>query len=317
MKKTGLFLLLACGCFAAKAQIPQPDPDTTAQHFLIVAGIGNLQEVSASQQAVQQAKQAEVRMFGEMMIKEHSESEQQLLTLAKSRGMNLPTAATGGIQADIALKNKGDNFDKLYVHGMVSAHGAAVQNFGAYAINGKDPVVKAWAREMLPKLKTHYDYVRTLEKVINQHLSFIDLSSSAFTEGGMIPSKYSCEGSQASPPLKFKGIPANAKSLAIIVHDPDAPKAGGVTHWVVWNIPVSGTIAENFKGGVQGQNSDQQSGYMGMCPPDGTHHYNFMIYALDSLLALDKRSDKAALEQAMQGHILGQGILTVLYRKNK
>lgn len=317
MKKTALFILFAFGGLAAKAQIPQPDPDTTAQHFLIVASIGNLQEVSASQQAVQKAKRAEASMFGEMMVKDHSESEQQLLALAKSRGISLPAAATGGIQPNIALKNAGDHFDQLYVHGMVSAHGAAVQSFAAYAINGKDPAVKAWAKEMLPKLKAHHDYISTLEKVINQHLGFIDVSSSAFMEGGMIPVKYSCEGSQASPPLNFKGVPAGAKSLAIIVHDPDAPKAGGVTHWVVWNIPVSGTIPENFEGGVQGQNSDHQPGYTGMCPPDGTHHYNFMVYALDSLLSLDKSADKAALEKAMQGHILAQGILTGLYKKTK
>lgn len=188
---------------------------------------GNLQEVSASQLAVQKAKRSEVRMFGEIMVKDHNESEQQLLALAKNRGISLAAAATGGIQPDIALKNAGDNFDQLYVHGMVSAHGAAVQSFAAYAINGKDPAVKAWAREMLPKLKTHHDYISTLENVINQHLGFINVSSSAFMEGGIIPAKYSCEGSQASPPLNFKGIPAGAKSLAIIVHDPDAPKAGG------------------------------------------------------------------------------------------
>ncbi|MEO3407579.1 YbhB/YbcL family Raf kinase inhibitor-like protein [Mucilaginibacter sp. CAU 1740] len=317
MKETALLLLLAVGSLAAKAQIPQPDPDTTAQHFLIVASIGNLQEVSASQLAVQKAKRSEVRMFGEMMVKEHDESEQQLVALTKRRGIMLPTAATGGIQPDIALKNAGGNFDELYVHGMVSAHGAAVQSFAAYAINGKDPAVKAWAKQMLPKLKTHHDYISTLEKVINQHLGFINVSSSAFIEGGMIPAKYSCEGSQASPPLNFKGIPANAKSLAIIVHDPDAPKAGGVTHWVVWNIPVASQISENFKGGVQGQNSDQQPGYMGMCPPDGTHRYNFFVYALDSQLSLDKSADQAALEKAMKGHILAEGVLTGLYMKSK
>ena len=317
MKKTALFILLAFGGLAAKAQIPQPDPDTTAQHFLIVASIGNLQEVSASQQAVQKAKRTEVRMFGEMMVKDHGESEQQLVALAKNRGITLPAAATGGIQPDIALKNTGDHFDQLYVHGMVSAHGAAVQSFAAYSINGKDPAVKAWAKEMLPKLKTHHDYVSKLEKVINQHLGFINVSSSAFMEGGMIPAKYSCQGGQSSPPLNFQGIPAGAKSLAIIVHDPDAPKAGGVTHWVVWNIPVSGNIIENFKGGIQGKNSDHKTGYMGMCPPDGTHHYNFMVFALDNQLSLDTNADNDALEKAMQGHILAQGILTGLFTKNK
>jgi Raf kinase inhibitor-like YbhB/YbcL family protein len=133
----------------------------------------------------------------------------------------------------------------------------------------------------------------------------------------MIPDKYTCQGAEVSPPLKVANIPSGAKSLAIIVHDPDAPHPGGVTHWVAWNLPVNGVIPENFKGGAQGQNSDKKTGYKGMCPPTGTHRYNFRVYALDATLQLDSTTGKAALEAAMQGHILAGGVLMGRYSKGK
>ena len=139
--------------------------------------------------------------------------------------------------------------------------------------------------------------------------------SPAFAANGMIPGKYSCEGAEVSPPLTVTGIPPGAKSLAITVHDPDAAKPGGVTHWVAWNLPADGNIPENFKGGAQGLNSDNKPGYKGMCPPSGTHHYHFRIYAVDTILSIDSRTDKSGLEKALQGHILAEAGLIGLYRK--
>ena len=143
------------------------------------------------------------------------------------------------------------------------------------------------------------------------------VSSSAFSNNGMIPVKYSCEGGESSPPLHIAEMPGGTKSLAIIVHDPDAPMAGGFTHWVMWNISTNGNIPENYKGGEQGYNGAKQNGYKGMCPPTGTHHYHFMVYALDTKLTIDKNTDKAGLEKAMRGHILSQGDLVGLYKKQK
>src|SRR5882757_5221459 len=163
MKKAITILLISLGGVIAKAQIPQPDPDTTAKHFLIVASIGNLQEVSAGQLAVQKAKRADVRSFGQMMVKDHEQAEQQLLALAKSRGYNLPAAATGGIQPDLNLKNAGDNFYKLYVHAMVSGHNSTVQTFETYPVNGKDPAVKAFAQQTLPTLKAHLAAIKAID----------------------------------------------------------------------------------------------------------------------------------------------------------
>lgn len=169
MKKTLLTLIVSLGCIAVKAQIPQPDPDTTAKHFITVASIGNLQEVSASQQAVQKAKRADVRAFAQMMVKDHSDAEQQLLQLAKKGGYIISPAATGGIQPDLNLKNAKDDFDRLYVHAMVVNHSNTVQTFQTYATTGKDPVVKAFAQQMLPTLKAHLDAIKAIdEKIKNE-----------------------------------------------------------------------------------------------------------------------------------------------------
>lgn len=162
MKKLILITAL-CSGFAAHAQIPQPDPDTTARHFLIVASIKNLQEVSAGKQAVQKAKSPDVKAFGQMMVKDHGQAEQKLLQLAKSRGIDLPPAATGGIKPDPLLGSAG-NFDSAFVHAMSAGHDNTVQMFENYATTGKDPAVKTWAQEMLPTLKMHLEHIKTIEK---------------------------------------------------------------------------------------------------------------------------------------------------------
>ena len=163
MKKAIIILLIGFGGFTAEAQIPQPDPDTTARHFLIVASIKNLQEVSAGQQAVQKARKPEVRAFAQMMIKDHGQAEDQLLQLAKSRGISLPPTATGGIKPDLLLAGAAD-FDSAYVHAMSSGHGNTVQMFENYATTGKDPAVRAWAQQMLPTLKMHLEHIKAIEK---------------------------------------------------------------------------------------------------------------------------------------------------------
>lgn len=160
-------LLMAMYGLAANAQIPQPDPDTTAKHFLTVASISNLLEVSSGQLAVQRAKRPDVKSFGQMMVKEHGDGEQKLMQLAKQQNIVLPSEATGGIQPDLTLKDAGDKFDKLYVHAMVSGHNNTVQSFETYATNGKNPAVKAFAQQMLPTLKMHLEHIKTIEKELD------------------------------------------------------------------------------------------------------------------------------------------------------
>ena len=157
-------MICALSALTLKAQIPQPDPDTTAKHFLIVASIGNLQEISAAQQAVQKGKRADVRSFGQMMVKDHSDAEQQLLALAKTGGYDLPPAATGGIQPDLNLKNATSSFDRMYVHAMVVNHANTVETFENYATTGKDPAVKAFAQKMLPTLKSHLAMIKAIDE---------------------------------------------------------------------------------------------------------------------------------------------------------
>jgi Raf kinase inhibitor-like YbhB/YbcL family protein len=142
----------------------------------------------------------------------------------------------------------------------------------------------------------------------------LTVTSPSFTEGGSIPSKFTCIGENINPEISITGIPAEAKSLALIMDDPDAPN-GTFVHWVMWNIPVNGTIAENSAPGEQGLNGRKENKYTGPCPPSGTHHYHFKVYALDTKLKLVSTTDKTALLKAMEGHVLAQGELVGLFKK--
>jgi len=144
----------------------------------------------------------------------------------------------------------------------------------------------------------------------------LTITSTAFTANAMIPAKYTCQGQSTSPALHIAGLPSGTRSVAIIVHDPDAPRAGGFTHWVVCNIDPAPDVDAGFKGGSEGLNGTGKPGYIGPCPPSGIHHYHFMVYALDLKLKLDKSPDKAQLEKAMEGHILAKGELVGLYQKS-
>ena len=144
----------------------------------------------------------------------------------------------------------------------------------------------------------------------------IDLAvkSSAFENHTLIPGKYTCDGEEVNPPLTIYGIPTEAKTLVLIVDDPDA-SGGTFDHWLVWNISTTGKIYENSTPGTQGINSDGQRGYVGMCPPSGTHRYFFKVFALDVALDLPATTRKHDLERAMQGHILARGELIGLYNR--
>lgn len=142
----------------------------------------------------------------------------------------------------------------------------------------------------------------------------IRISSPAFKDGAIMPSRYSCEGENINPPLLVKNLPPETKSLALIMEDPDAPK-GTFDHWVMWNIKPTQLIEENTSPGIQGLNSRGNNQYIGPCPPYGTHRYRFILFALDSRIELDKNSGKGALKAAMEGHLIGQGEITGLYKK--
>lgn len=152
------------------------------------------------------------------------------------------------------------------------------------------------------------------------------ISSPAFKRDGVIPARHTCDGLNISPVLKWTGMPAGTKSLALIVDDPDAPDpvAPKMTwvHWVVYNIPPNSyglpesISAEGLPpGALQGLNDWKYAGYQGPCPPVGKHRYIFKLYALNAILPDLKYPTKAALEKAMQGHVLAQSRLVGLYER--
>jgi Raf kinase inhibitor-like YbhB/YbcL family protein len=152
-------------------------------------------------------------------------------------------------------------------------------------------------------------------KEVDQMVEPLQLTSPAFSDNGNIPAKFTCDGEDASPQLDISGVPEGAKSLVLIMDDPDAP-AGIWDHWIVWNIPAATTsIGENSlpSGAVQGRNGWGRSDYGGPCPPSGTHRYVFKLFALDTTLDLPAGSGKSEVEQAMQGRLLAHTTLTGLY----
>ena len=152
------------------------------------------------------------------------------------------------------------------------------------------------------------------------------ITSTAFAHNGAIPPKHTCEGSDVSPPLAWTGIPPNAKSLVLIVDDPDAPDPAAPkmtwVHWVLYNIPASASaLAEAVKslpqGTLEGLNDWKRTGYGGPCPPIGQHRYFHKLYALDVTLPDLQKPDKAKLEGAMKGHVVGQTELIGTYQNKK
>ncbi len=142
----------------------------------------------------------------------------------------------------------------------------------------------------------------------------LKVSSPAFEPNQHIPEKYSCDDQSINPPLTIEGMPEGAKSLVLILEDPDAAK-GTFDHWIMWNIaPTQKTIEEDSAPGIQGLNSKGKTGYTGPCPPPGKpHHYNFKVYSLDTELALAEKSSKSDLEKAMEGHVIAEGKLVGLF----
>lgn len=152
----------------------------------------------------------------------------------------------------------------------------------------------------------------------------LSLASPAFTDGGAIPARYTCEGENVSPELQISGVPSGTQSLALLVADPDIPESvrqnmgiDEFDHWVLFNIPPdTHTIPEGERPpGVVGMNSAGQ-GYTGPCPPDGAHRYIFTLYALDGELPLTSAAHRDDVMTAMKGRILEKATLTGVYEKH-
>jgi len=153
-------------------------------------------------------------------------------------------------------------------------------------------------------------------------LATLALSSTSFQSGGKIPIQYTCDGADTSPQLSWPAPPAGTKSFALIMSDPDAP-GGTFVHWVLYDIPAAtrelpvgvpkqGQLSDNSR---QGKNDFGRTGYGGPCPPGGTHHYVFTLYALDTILGLSSGAKRSQVEAAMKGHIIAHGELTATYSR--
>jgi len=145
----------------------------------------------------------------------------------------------------------------------------------------------------------------------------LTIASPAFEDGSSIPSQYTCDGADISPPLTIAGVPPESKSLALVVDDPDAP-GGTWVLWLLWDIDPRQIAIEEAgvpPGAPQGRNDFKRNTYGGPCPPSGTHRYFFKLYALDAALGLKAGSTKADLEKAMRGHVLSEAKIVGLYKR--
>lgn len=154
------------------------------------------------------------------------------------------------------------------------------------------------------------------------------LASTSFPANGMIPALHTCDGQDISPPLAWSGVPAGARSLVLIVDDPDAPDPAAPrmtwVHWVLYNIPVSasglaeGVAAKDLPPGtLQGINDWERVGYGGPCPPIGRHRYVHKLFVLDTLLPDLRQPSKAVLEKSMQVHVLARAELIGYYQRRR
>ena len=167
-------------------------------------------------------------------------------------------------------------------------------------------------------------YTEKILSVEANNIKTITVTSKSFKHLGEIPQQFTCNGNNISPALSWFGVPKRAKSLVLIVDDPDAldssARKTAWDHWVLYNLPTNITgLIENVASNelpqetLQGKNDWQKTGYKGPCPPIGQHHYYFKVYALDVVLPDLNTPNKSQLEYAMQGHIIGQGALIGIY----
>jgi Raf kinase inhibitor-like YbhB/YbcL family protein len=159
---------------------------------------------------------------------------------------------------------------------------------------------------------------RSLEgkKIISKNM---EIKSSAFENNQPIPKKYTCDGENINPPLIIENVPGDAKSLLLIVDDPDAP-GGTWNHWIVWNIEPSNTFIEESsvpEGAFQGQNDAGNNSYYGPCPPTGNHRYHFKVFALNKFLEADSSLEKERIETLIEGNILDSAELIGTYEREQ
>jgi Raf kinase inhibitor-like YbhB/YbcL family protein len=161
-----------------------------------------------------------------------------------------------------------------------------------------------------------YFYTNTNMNSQEKNNGTFSIKSAAFKHNELIPSEYTCDGSDFNPPFEIENTPKETRSLVLIMDDPDAP-AGVWDHWIKWNIPTTVKVIEEGvePEGISGTGTSGNSDYHGPCPPSGTHRYIFKVYALDTLLNLSPGASKKEVEKTMEGHILQEARLIGLYKR--
>ena len=180
-------------------------------------------------------------------------------------------------------------------------------------------VTKPRAAAVFAAMRREYDEYSKNRNNNKIHINTMIITSPSFAEGDTIPRKFTCEGGDINPELQIQNVPPGTGSLALVVHDPDAPIEGGFTHWVVWNInPGTVLIKEESvpPGAMEGKNGAGRIGYMGPCPPPGgPHRYEFRLYAVSESLGLPEGSSVDDLMESMEGKVVDKALLTGLYSK--
>jgi len=159
-----------------------------------------------------------------------------------------------------------------------------------------------------------FTLVKNKNKVYNIKMK---IESDAFLNNAPIPAKYTCEGENVNPRIMISGVPADAKSLVLIMDDPDAPR-GTFLHWILWDIPPEVndiSEASTPAGATVGENGAGNNSYIGPCPPNGTHRYYFRLFALNKMLELPRSTERTKIEEAMNGHIISEAKLMGTYIK--
>jgi len=207
----------------------------------------------------------------------------------------------------------GSTIDLGYASGYSAAGGAGITGDGVRLINISYILLIILIAGIILSGGCLQKDIKT-EEIEKFEVGDMRLTSTVFDYGGRIPQKYTCDGEDINPPLVIEDVPADAKTLVLIVDDPDAPM-GTWDHWIVWNIPVIDRIEEDSVPGTVGVNSWGRNDYGGPCPPSGEHRYFFKLYALDTTLNLDTNSTKKDLERAMEGHVIAQTDLIGVYSR--
>jgi Raf kinase inhibitor-like YbhB/YbcL family protein len=173
--------------------------------------------------------------------------------------------------------------------------------------------------KVIEPIRAGDDKIASRKLGVNEDIRSIDVTSTAFTDGGTLPVAFTADGSGVAPPIAWSNVPESARSLVLIAEDPDAPIPKPFVHWLVYSLPVTtSSIATSPAGGREGKNSTLKTGYTPAAPPagHGLHHYHFQVFALDTVLELGEGAGRSAVVEAMRNHVIAWGEIVATYERS-